>query len=56
MILEEKKTTVAYRCPKCGGGIMSVVGFFKLAADMVKLKCDCGESEMTVVYSKDSIH
>ena len=54
MILEEKKTTVAYRCPKCGGGIMSAVGFFKLAADMVKLKCDCGESEMTVVQAKDS--
>lgn len=33
---------------------MSVVGFFKLAADMVKLKCDCGESEMTMVQSKDS--
>lgn len=32
---------------------MSVVGLFSLSADMLKLKCDCGHSEMTVVYSKD---
>ena len=53
MILEPKQTTVAYRCPKCGGGVMSVVGLFNLSADMVKLKCDCGGSEMTVVRTKD---
>ena len=32
---------------------MSVVGLFNLTADMVKLKCTCGESEMTIVYGKD---
>ncbi len=32
---------------------MSVVGLFALSADMVKLKCTCGKSEMSVVYSKD---
>lgn len=53
MILDSKQTTVAYRCPYCGAGIMSAVGLFSLSADMVKLKCDCGHSEMTVVYSKD---
>lgn len=53
MILESKQTTLAYRCPHCGAGIMSIVGLFSLSADMVKLKCDCGHSEMTVVYSKD---
>lgn len=53
MVLEPKKTTVAYRCPKCGGGVMSVVGIFNLTADMVKLKCDCGGSEMTVVRDKE---
>ncbi len=53
MVLESKQTTVAYRCPHCGAGIMSVVGLFALSADMIKLKCTCGESEMTVVYSKD---
>ncbi|MBQ9783555.1 MAG: hypothetical protein IJW44_03450 [Clostridia bacterium] len=53
MVLESKQTTVAYRCPHCGAGVMSVVGLFTLTADKVKLKCSCGESEMTVVYGKD---
>ena len=53
MVLESRQTTVAYRCPQCGAGVMSVVGLFNLNADMVKLKCDCGESAMTLVYSND---
>ena len=53
MLLNEKHTTVAYRCPDCGGGIMSAVGLFKLSADMVKLKCTCGKSEMKIVYNRD---
>ena len=32
---------------------MSAVGLFALKADMLKLKCECGKSEMTIVYSKD---
>jgi hypothetical protein len=54
MILDPKKTTVAYRCPSCGGGVMSIVGLFDLGADMMKLKCDCGQSAMTVIYGKDA--
>ena len=53
MVLDAKQTTVAYRCPHCGAGVMSLVGLFALSADMVKLKCTCGKSEMSVVYSKD---
>ena len=53
MILNPKQTTVAYRCPSCGAGVMSAVGFFNLSADMIKLKCDCGGSEMSLVYGKD---
>ena len=53
MVLDSKQTTVAYRCPHCGAGVMSAVGIFALSADMLKLKCDCGQSEMTIVYSKD---
>ena len=53
MVLEPKQTTVAYRCPKCGAGVLSVVGLFKLSADMIKLKCDCGGSEMTVTRNKE---
>ena len=53
MVLEPKQTTVAYRCPRCGAGVMSVVGLFNISADMVKLKCDCGGSEMIVRRMKD---
>ena len=53
MVLNPKQTTVAYRCPHCGAGVMSLVDPFTLNADMVKLKCDCKKSEMSVVYSND---
>lgn len=53
MVLETKQTTVAYRCPHCGSGVISAVGMFSLSADMVKLKCTCGQSELQIVYSKD---
>ena len=32
---------------------MSAVGLFALKADMLKLKCECGKSEMSIVYGKD---
>ena len=54
MLLNEKRTTVAYRCPDCGGGIMCAVGLFNLSADMVKLKCTCGKSELKIVYNRDN--
>ena len=54
MVLNEKRTTVAYRCPHCGGGIMSAVGLFKLSADMIKLRCTCGKSELKIVYDRDN--
>lgn len=53
MVLESKQTTIAYRCPHCGEGVVSAVGMFSLSADMVRLKCHCGKSELEIVYSKD---
>ncbi len=53
MVLDPKQTTVAYRCPHCGAGVLSAVNVFSLSADMVKLKCTCGESEMTIVSGRD---
>ena len=53
MVIQPKQTTIAYRCPHCGCGVMSAVGLFALKADMLKLKCECGQSEMTIVYGKD---
>lgn len=54
MVLKSKQTILSYRCPSCGAGVMSAVDIFKLSADMVKLKCDCGESSMTALYVKDN--
>ncbi len=53
MILDTKQTIVAYRCPHCGAGVMSVVGVFGLSAEMMKLKCSCGHSEMTISRASD---
>ena len=45
------KTTIAYRCPHCGAGVLSIVDILALSADMVKLKCSCGQSAMTLLQS-----
>ena len=53
MVLNNKETTVAYRCPDCGTVVMSLVGIFTLTADMIRLKCPCGNSELEIIYTKD---
>ncbi len=53
MILNSKETTVAYRCPKCGKMVCGMVGIFSLSGDLIKLKCDCGGSEMNMVKTPD---
>ncbi len=53
MVLDSKQTTVAYRCPHCGAGVISAVNVFALSADMIKLKCTCGHSEMSIVSTAD---
>jgi len=32
---------------------MSMVGIFALTADMIRLKCPCGGSEMEIIYTRD---
>lgn len=54
MVIDPKRTTVAYRCSDCMAGVQSVVGLFRLSADMIKLKCPCKKSEMQVVYNKNT--
>lgn len=53
MLLTEKETTIAYRCPHCGASIYSMVGVFALSGDLLKLKCECGESELTIQRTPD---
>ncbi len=53
MILETKQTTVAFRCPHCGTGVMSAVNPFVLGGSMVRLKCECGKSYMEIQPSTE---
>ncbi|MBE6588165.1 MAG: hypothetical protein E7647_07110 [Ruminococcaceae bacterium] len=53
MVLDKKETSVAYRCPQCGSWVGSIVGIFSLSADMLRLKCPCKKSEMTMVHTND---
>ena len=53
MVLDEKKTTVAFRCSECGSSVRSMVGVFALTADMMRLKCPCGGSDLMMVMTKD---
>lgn len=48
MTLQPKETTLAYRCPACGKAVISVTGVFALSGDMIKLKCECGGSELVI--------
>ena len=54
MVIDSKQTTVAYRCPECGAGVMTPLGIFTLSGDMVKLKCTCKKSELSVIHRKDN--
>ncbi len=54
MLLNSKTTTIAYRCPCCGKFILGVVGVFTLSGDLIKLKCDCGGSELIIEYISDN--
>ena len=53
MVLDKKETAVSYRCPECGAAVTSMIGIFSLTADMIRLKCPCGGSELEIVYTKD---
>ncbi len=53
MILDKKEAAVAYRCPVCGVTVTSIVGVFSLSGDMLKLRCSCKESELTMSYTPD---
>ncbi len=53
MILRSKDTTIAYRCPYCGKCIKGIVGIFTLTGDVIKVKCDCGHSELVVSYTSE---
>lgn len=53
MILEPKEIAIAYRCPECTSTVMSAVGLLSLSGDLMKLKCDCKESELVITRTSD---
>lgn len=48
MILDVKNITTAYRCSECGETVFGITGAVALTGDMIKLKCPCGGSAMTI--------
>lgn len=48
MILDPKQITAAYRCASCGQTVFGITGAMALTGDMIKLKCECGESALTI--------
>ncbi len=54
MILPENKTVLGYRCPHCGSGVLGLCGDFTLSGGrMLKLRCPCGKSDLTVTQTPD---
>ncbi len=53
MIANPGQTHIAYRCPDCGTTVIGFVGKFALAANMLRLKCSCGNSHLDVNITND---
>ena len=52
-MLTDRETTIAYHCPFCGLAIISSVNIFSINADMLRLKCSCGKSELVIQITKN---
>lgn len=55
MILKPEQASIAYRCPVCGEFVHSIVGVFSLSGELIKLKCSCGQSELSLKNSGDRV-
>ena len=54
MVLEPKRRNIAYRCPACGVPTVGLVGKFALHANMLRLRCTCGEdSSLDITITGD---
>lgn len=53
MILKDKQTHIAYRCPDCGMAIYGFAGKFALHASILRLKCSCGNSHLDINVTND---
>ena len=55
MVENLKDSSIAYRCPHCGNGVISMVGALSLTGNMIRLKCPCGKSELTCSIKDDRV-
>lgn len=53
MVLQPKQTHIAYRCPSCGEPVLGLIGRFALSADMLRLRCPCGEASLDIHVRRD---
>ena len=44
---------IAYRCPGCGSAVIGLVGKFALHANMLRLKCSCGDEQSLDITMAD---
>jgi predicted RNA-binding Zn-ribbon protein involved in translation (DUF1610 family) len=47
------ETHIAYRCPECGQTIYAFVGKFALSANLLRIKCPCGNSALDINITND---
>lgn len=54
-MIKDKNTTIGYHCPHCGAPILNYINVFSFSAagNIIKLKCPCGASELTVNITRD---
>ena len=54
-MIKDKNTTLGYHCPHCGISILNTVNMFSFSAggNLIKLKCPCGASELSVNVTRD---
>lgn len=48
-----KQRNIAYRCPGCGSAVIGLVGKFALHANMLRLKCSCGDEQSLDITMTD---
>lgn len=52
-MIAKRDTTVGYHCPFCGMPVLNKINVFSMEGNLIKMKCVCGGSEMTVQIQKD---
>ena len=48
-----KRTQIAYRCPDCATATVGFLGGLSSVSDMLRLKCECGESALDIKRQND---